>query len=612
MSGRHVRLVSIERTGLALTALASIAALFAASELAAQPTETRASEFSPVFDRFAVSLNVPRIEVSSQHRESQVSDAVQAVMGVNWKIVASSPEHSEFEIALDPRLESAQTAAPLSRGSAWEKAYQLEDHPSIDDAEPIFLTPVDPAEESGPANCTPSTASPTEGRLGEDQGINDPEWSLGPKGANVFEAWKLFEARGREAGAGILIGHPDTGYRRHPEIFSDAPEGPLLPHEGWDFVGNKQDPFDDLDEGILRWPGHGTKTASVIVSPRGPQSRIAQKWVTGVAPGARLVPLRVARGVVLLDMGKLADAIRSASDGKGPIVPRKVDVISISLGGVPSRKLRAAIRFAEKSNVIVVAAAGNKVKTVVWPARYDGVVAVAASNIGSKTWRHSSRGRRVAATAPGESVWCASTERAEGALLDCLITSSGTSYATAMTAGAAALWLSYHQSSPKLEALRQRKALAWGFREALKKGYRTVGNWESGYGPGILDAKKLLLAEVPDPPAALFESGASVCEEDLEALHSLFEEAPAPNDRLERFLGGARGQPVCPLAQVADEVAFLYATDPEVRRRIDDIAGPGNSGPRQFERARKALLSRDISPRLRKILDRAQERGKQG
>jgi hypothetical protein len=181
-----------------------------------------------------------------------------------------------------------------------------------------------------------------------------------------------------------------------------------------------------------------------------------------------------------------------------------------------------------------------------------------------------------------------------------------------MTAGAAAMWLSYHQGSPRLEALRQKRALSWGFREALKKGYRKVAGWKFGYGPGILDAKKLLLAQIPDPPSAPLESGTSACEEDLEALSSLFEEAPAPSDRIERFLGGARGQPICPLAQVADEVAFLYATEPEVRQRIDDIAGPGKVGQRDFDRARKALLSRDISARLRTILDRAQKKEKEG
>src|SRR5262249_60666308 len=56
-------------------------------------------------------------------------------------------------------------------------------------------------------------------------------------------------------------------------------------------------------------------------------------------------------------------------------------VITMSLGGVPSLAFKAAVRAAVTKGVIVLAAAGNCVRIVVYPARYDAVIAVAGVNI---------------------------------------------------------------------------------------------------------------------------------------------------------------------------------------------------------------------------------------
>src|SRR5206468_3563722 len=83
--------------------------------------------------------------------------------------------------------------------------------------------------------------------------------------------------------------------------------------------------------------------ASVIVSPDGDQLQAGpHQWVTGVAPGARLIPMRVTRSVAMFSMSNLAQAIRRAA-GLGPHpLPGPVDVVSISLGGPPSRDLQRA------------------------------------------------------------------------------------------------------------------------------------------------------------------------------------------------------------------------------------------------------------------------------
>jgi serine protease len=112
-------------------------------------------------------------------------------------------------------------------------------------------------------------------------------------------------------------------------------------------------------------------------------------------------------------------------------------VISISAGGLWSWALARAVRDATRRGVVIVAAAGNHVRTVVWPARFPDVIALGATDRDDQPWRGSSRGPRVALTAPGVAVPCA---KAGGGLRP----GTGTSYATALTAGAVATWLSFH------------------------------------------------------------------------------------------------------------------------------------------------------------------------
>ena len=108
--------------------------------------------------------------------------------------------------------------------------------------------------------------------------------------------------------------------------------------------------------------GHGTATGSVAASP-------ASHRVTGAAPKAELIPLRALRSVVRFEQSRVAAAVDHARRNGA-------HVITMSLGGVPSSAMRAAIRKAVAQNIIVLAAAGNCVGSVVWPARYGEVIAV--------------------------------------------------------------------------------------------------------------------------------------------------------------------------------------------------------------------------------------------
>jgi hypothetical protein len=291
----------------------------------------------------------------------------------------------------------------------------------------------------------------------------DHSWALDRAG--VLRAFDASSARG----AGIRIAQPDTGLTRHTEL-SD-----VVIADGFNVLKGTPDPTDPLSGGGN--PGHGTGTASVMTS--GPSGQ-----VLGPAPGATLVPIRCIESVILtFDGGAVAKAIDHAR-------LRGCHVVTMSLGGTPSRAMKKAIKQAIQSDLIVLAAAGNCVDLVVYPGRYDEVIAVAASNVDDRPWRGSCHGGAVDITAPGEKVWKAiagpgGTDVGGG---------QGTSFAVAITAGVAALWLSHHGRQKVREAaIRRQMSVQALFRDVLTRSARAPAVWKkSEFGAGVIDAEALL------------------------------------------------------------------------------------------------------------------------
>lgn len=270
--------------------------------------------------------------------------------------------------------ELIQSKGRLSAQDGWNAAYALRALPGVAYAEPLFALSVfdNPKWMEGRGAATDSRDS---AHLPES---DSPEWSL--DAIRVREAWrKFFPDAAKPPGHGVLIGHPDTGYQDHPEL-----DGRILGEAGYDFLHEDADAHDDLERPLaepIPNPGHGTGTASVIVSPGGGRRKYAGNgWVTGVAPGAQIIPLRTSYSVMLTSAGNLARAIEYAAT-------HGAHVISISMGGLFSWRLRRAVMFAQKHGVIICAAAGNFAPFVGWPAAYDDVIACAASNARGGTWR---------------------------------------------------------------------------------------------------------------------------------------------------------------------------------------------------------------------------------
>lgn len=122
--------------------------------------------------------------------------------------------------------------------------------------------------------------------------------------------------------------------------------------------------------------------------------------------------------------------------------------MSMSLGcTLPSPSLERAINDAIKAGIICISAAGNYWPSVLYPARFKNVIAVAACDKNATPCWWSARGSKVNITSYGEGIWRATWKKIEYENEDLVVEgpvvrkSRGTSYATALTAGVCALWL---------------------------------------------------------------------------------------------------------------------------------------------------------------------------
>jgi subtilisin family serine protease len=414
-------------------------------------------------------------------------------------------------------------------------------------------------------------------------GTDVPTWAL--DNIRCRDAWTV-PPGSAAMGAGIVIGQPDTGFTDHPELGANA----LDLTRDWDLLRDDDDAHDPLER---RWwfpldsPGHGTSTASVIVSRE-------QLRVTGAAPRATLVPLRTVKSVVQVFDGDVAKAVdRAHRTG--------CHVISMSLGGVGFfNGLQATIRRAVEDGVIVCAAAGNKVGFVVAPARFPECIAVAATNIQDRPWTGSSRGSEVDVAAPGESVWVADIRLNESPPRYDVSRHSGTSFAVTLVAATAALWLARHDRDQLIVRYGRNRLQAAFLHLVRTTGHRRPGGWDGDrYGVGIIDAQALLAAPLPaaDAVTDALAADTALVSDPLSKLNGLVPELSREElaDRLGGVLGVERGELDEYLDRFGAELAYLLSEDATVRSRL------GASEPADAASEMPALaveLARLASPSL--------------
>lgn len=167
--------------------------------------------------------------------------------------------------------------------------------------------------------------------------------------------------------------------------------------------------------------GHGTGIAGMI------NGKKEQGELSGVADNVALYSVKV------LDQDNTTPVSRLI-EGIYWCIENEIDVINLSLGcSYDSEALAAAVQDAAKAGIILVAAAGNAGDdaSLEYPAAYDDVIAVGASNEYNQVSSFTSGKEQIDVMAPGEKIWTYS-------MLGGYVAVDGTSIATAQVTGAVA------------------------------------------------------------------------------------------------------------------------------------------------------------------------------
>ena len=274
----------------------------------------------------------------------------------------------------------------------------------------------DPAVESVEYNYLLELAyTPNDPRFGDQWGLKVPDFD---------SAWD--HARGSRVDVAVV----DTGASKgHPDLRRKVARR-------WDFVNN--------DRTVRDLSGHGTHVAGIVAARTDNREGVA-----GGCPKCKLLVAKVFDGKNTGTVARYA---------KGIIWGAKNDAEVINLSLVhpnPSTVERDAIDYARRKGAVVVAAAGNgDTSSTTFPAAYEEVIAVAATNRLDGRASFSNYGSWVDVAAPGVEI----LSTVSGGYASW----NGTSMATPHVSALAGLLASQGKSRANIEDLITRTAVDLG------------------------------------------------------------------------------------------------------------------------------------------------------
>ncbi len=239
---------------------------------------------------------------------------------------------------------------------------------------------------------------------------NDPEYALqwDAQVINLPSAWDAAGATpflGRPEvvvavlDTGIAAGYanpvspdltPSTIWTNVGEIAADGIDndgnGFVDDVHGWDFVNNDNVPADDH--------GHGTHIAAIIGAST--NNNVA---TAGIAPNVTILPIKVLNQTGDGTTLTITEAVQYA-------VASGATIINLSLGGNEGDEvLHAALKQAGQAGVLIVAASGNEGQSNLnYPAVYDEVIAVTASQYDGTRAPYGNWGTGLDLSAPGGNI----------------------------------------------------------------------------------------------------------------------------------------------------------------------------------------------------------------
>jgi subtilisin family serine protease len=248
----------------------------------------------------------------------------------------------------------------------------------------------------------------------------------GETSSQVIEQWNLAPIHAASAweagltGKGVKVAVMDSGISPHSELTVAG---------GYVAVDYTSSYADDK--------GHGTHVAGII------GAKHDQQGIDGIAPDAELFAVKV------LDEkgeGTLSDLL----EGIDWAITNDMDIVNLSMGSADSSQaMQDAMNKAYQAGLLLVGASGNEGAghPVEYPAAYDAVIAVSATDERNNVAAFSSVGSEVEFAAPGEAIASTYLE-SEYRLM------SGTSQATSQVTAMLALLKQQYPDDTNVE-LRQ-------------------------------------------------------------------------------------------------------------------------------------------------------------
>ncbi len=362
-----------------------------------------------------------------------------------------SPQTTAFGLGVEPSWFIADM--PDGAETPWDLAHsQVAGQLGIDESAILFAEPdlpqsfVDTNEKNpggspfaADSNCN---VIPQQDNGGKIKGPDKNAWHLDDEFTQLRKARdfvKFTDPRTR-------IAHIDTGYdRRH-----EAQPANILRDLERNFANGDGDSnsANDPNRGNA-FPdnsGHGTGTIGILAG--GHVGQLNDRL--GGAPDAEILPLRISNSVVLFFTSAFAQALRHA-------IEKRCDVVSISMGGAPSRAWNEAVNDAYENGICIVAAAGNSqgglpTRHVVYPARYRRTICACGVMANDKNYFGLDRSQLEGNWGPDscmESALSSYTPNIPWPVFGCdsvvRLNGEGTSSATPQIAAAVALWYEHNK-----------------------------------------------------------------------------------------------------------------------------------------------------------------------
>ncbi|MEU9414888.1 S8 family serine peptidase [Streptomyces sp. NPDC048272] len=262
--------------------------------------------------------------------------------------------------------------------------------------------------------------------------VREQQWHLTVMKAADF--WKV------GTGKGVTVAVIDSGVGRVPEL-----EGQVLP--GADLAPDAVEGDERTDR-----DGHGTSMAAIIA---GTGKAAGGEGLSGLAPGAKILPIRVPREDVP-GGSSWAAAIRRAADSDAKVVnismstptadPARADAVAYALS--KGKLVFAAVGEGATTGTTPAAIAAKRPGELRYPAATPGVVGVAAVGPSGEPSAESLTGPQVDMAAPGVDILAPCAGKAG------YCASHGTGEATALASASAALLWSAHPDWTGNQVLR--------------------------------------------------------------------------------------------------------------------------------------------------------------